>query len=334
MNEQNDASAAVIERLRALEVGDGVSHGAMTLFPLFAKREAVGGESIEYRLLAEAVADGHVVVSERPSATVPELLLTNSGPVPVLVLGGEEIVGGKQNRIVNASFLVGAASTVALPVSCVEQGRWHPVSDRFTPGEISYFNLKRAAHAQVGESLRARRHASADQIAIWNELSERQARAGGYSDTGAMSDLFRNSGDGLAAYERAFPWVPGATGVVAALGDHVVAAEAFARERTAEALWPRLVRSYALDALEEPDCAPVSRSRAIRFIARSHAARCEVYPSLGLGQDVRFDGDGVFGSALVYRDQPLYTALFRSDRGGPTRANHLARGSVRRDLLQ
>jgi hypothetical protein len=332
MSEQESAGAIVAERLRRLDVDQGVSHGAMTLFAVFPRYPTPEGERIEYRLLSEAVADGQVVVGEHSSAVVPELSLANHGAVPVLVLGGEENVGGKQNRIVNASFLVGAAGKVALPVSCVEQGRWHPVSDRFSSGEISYFSLKRSANAQVRENLRERRDVCADQMAIWSELNDRHARARGDSDTGAMSDLFRDRDADLAAFELAFPLVAGAVGLVVALGEHVVGVEVFDQAATLARLWPRLVRSYALDALELVACGPVARDRVIRFIARSQSAKYDVYPSLALGKDVRFDGDGLLGSALVYRNQPIYITAFRNATRRSTRSGRLAPSSVRRDL--
>ncbi|MBI3979577.1 MAG: hypothetical protein HY331_15450 [Chloroflexi bacterium] len=49
----------------------------------------------------------------------------------------------------------------------------------------------------------------------------------------------------------------------------------------------------------------------MRFLNRAHGARCEVFPSLALGEDVRLDGDGVVGSALVYQDIPVHVGLFR-----------------------
>ncbi len=58
------------------------------------------------------------------AGSVPDLRVINRAEKMVLILDGEELVGAKQNRIVNTTILVAAQSTLVIPVSCVEQGRW------------------------------------------------------------------------------------------------------------------------------------------------------------------------------------------------------------------
>jgi hypothetical protein len=54
----------------------------------------------------------------------PRAALVNKGSRPPLIVDGEELVGAKQNRVVNLTILVAAASTLKIPVSCIEAGRW------------------------------------------------------------------------------------------------------------------------------------------------------------------------------------------------------------------
>jgi len=81
-----------------------------------------------------------VEVREKGSVTVPELYLVNRSDSMVLVMGGEEVVGGKQNRMVNTSFLIGPQAEVDLAVTCLEQGRWRDVAPRFSGGETWHSN--------------------------------------------------------------------------------------------------------------------------------------------------------------------------------------------------
>jgi hypothetical protein len=60
--------------------------------------------------------------------------VVNRGPEPVLIIDGEELVGAKQNRVVNLTILVAAQSALTIPVSCVEAGRWTARSRAFPFG--------------------------------------------------------------------------------------------------------------------------------------------------------------------------------------------------------
>ena len=93
----------------------------MTLFELL--RPQNGGP--EYITLREAIERGVFTVTEvSEGGSVPELMVANKGDVAVLLLDGEEVRGAKQNRILNTTILVGPKSTIKVPVSCVEHGRW------------------------------------------------------------------------------------------------------------------------------------------------------------------------------------------------------------------
>ena len=112
-----------------LRVGDPLHYEAVVVFPLFADAQ---GAAVEYRLADEALAEESLAVEEvNEAGSVPFLLVKNQGAVRVLFLEGEELVGAKQNRILNTSVLVAANSQTKIPVSCVEQGRWQYKSRSF-----------------------------------------------------------------------------------------------------------------------------------------------------------------------------------------------------------
>lgn len=73
----------------------------------------------DYVTFAEAGSDGSIAISEAEVATVPTVEATTR-QADVLLLGGDTIVGGKQNRIINVTIWLGAASKTPIPVSCLE----------------------------------------------------------------------------------------------------------------------------------------------------------------------------------------------------------------------
>jgi len=114
-----------------IRVGEPIRHESLAVFPLFAPPS----NEVDYQLSHEALGAEVVTVKEVSEAgSVPDLLVENKGDVRVLFLEGEELVGAKQNRILNTSVLVAAQSTTKIPVSCVEQGRWRFHSSKFASG--------------------------------------------------------------------------------------------------------------------------------------------------------------------------------------------------------
>ena len=108
------------EYLEKAKVGRKQVYKNMAVFPLLSDYSLIS----DYILLDEALGSGLIEVTEVDNhGAVPNLKVHNKSPRMVLILDGEELVGAKQNRIVNTTILIGANATVVIPVSCVEQGR-------------------------------------------------------------------------------------------------------------------------------------------------------------------------------------------------------------------
>lgn len=315
----------ILGRFKQLRVGEALTYQGLTIFPLVGARHG----AVDYALLADAVAAGLVNVAELEDATINTLIAINHGGLPVLVLDGEELIGGNQNRMVNSSVLLPPGRT-KLPVTCVEHGRWRESGMAFSSPETTYPSLRRAKSAQVGIALHARGVHSADQGQVWSEIGARQASEGINSDTGAMADLYASRRDRLAAFEEALPYPDGAVGMIVALGGGVVSLDLFDAPGTARALWGKLVRAAALDTLAQPAGASVSHDRAVRMLRRVREAQFASFRSPGLGVDVRINGGGVIGSALIHEGAVIHAALFRQHQreGG----NRIASQSTRRSL--
>jgi len=112
---------------------------------------------LEYLLLDEALSENLMEVVELDSdGSVPELKVVNKSPKMILILDGEELVGAKQNRIVNTTILVRGNAAIVIPVSCVEHGRWAYDTPQFHSQErMMSSNLRAMKTEQVNYSVRA-----------------------------------------------------------------------------------------------------------------------------------------------------------------------------------
>ncbi|HWA46786.1 MAG TPA: DUF6569 family protein, partial [Dongiaceae bacterium] len=174
--------------LADLEIGAPLSSGRLTIYPLLTNRTARPG----YLTLDQALAKGLAHVSEVGEAgSVPDLLFRNDGDLPVLLLDGEELVGAKQNRILNLTILVPAKTTLKIPVSCVERNRWSYRSRHFTSSDRAYNARGRAEKmGQVAAAMATVGAPRSNQQSVWANVAATASRAQVHSPTAAMSDVY------------------------------------------------------------------------------------------------------------------------------------------------
>lgn len=303
---------------RSLAIGTPAAHENLTIFPLFAPDE----RAAHYLILDEALAQAQVRITEvSEQGRVPELLVSNDAAVEVLLLDGEELVGAKQNRVLNLTILVGPKQTLVVPVSCVEQGRWGWRSRDFQAADRTLFARARAEKmAQVSASLRAGERC-ADQGAVWDSVAERAAALRVHAPTGAMADAYEQRRERLEDFTRRLEAQPHQVGAAYAVDGEIVGLELLDAPAAFGKLHAKLLRSYALDAIAsaEPDTQPVAPEAVQAFIERIRAARVSEYPALGVGHDLRLEGDGLVGGALAAHGRIVHLSAFAA-KSHPARA--------------
>ncbi len=306
-----------------IQPGEPMIERGIVVLPLFPRRDPVAA----YIMLDEALPLGLRVSETSDAGSVPELAVENPLDRNVLLYDGEELVGAKQNRILNVTVLVGAGVTLPIPVSCVEEGRWSRRSTHFSSaGHVSHAQLRRRKAETLAAQPLARGRAQGE---VWDEVRAKAQRMQVGSATHANRDTFEAHRASLAQLEQLFPLEPGQCGAVLALGDQlcldwVSRPEAFTR------LWPKLRRGYLLDALEALDGPATHPARIAGFVDEVAEAPSTTGPSAGLGEDLRLRGPGVIGSGLIHADELLQLSAFTSDDSGAQAFGRIARPSRRR----
>ncbi len=291
----------------ALEFAPAIDVANLTMYPLLHGVETVPG----YATLDEALAAGFVTVTEvSESGSVPELTIVNNGPVPVFVLDGEELVGAKQNRIVNLSILVPPHTRLPLPVSCVEAARWAHRSRAFAAAGRTHYASGRAMKVeQVSCSLRMRGERCADQGAIWDDIAAKAMRMEAPSATHAAAAMYERARTDLDAFQAKLEAAPRQVGAVFAINGKIVGLELFDSAATWRKSMRKIVESYGLDALDGQEEKKGQRTPdAKRFLASVGATAVESFKAVGLGEDLRLRSPQVAGAALAV-DQKLVHLL-------------------------
>jgi hypothetical protein len=333
------AVAVIVPCLRGGEVTSGsryqvlepIRHGNLTIFPVVTSSSH---DTRSFLTLDEGLRSGDVIVSEsgnvsplvRPrrrdgvwheqhgdGAQVNRLVLVNNSKKPLLLLAGEIVTGGKQDRIIGKDRLVPAESDpIDLSVFCVEPGRWVAAADNY--------NFKAPAAggnsmgAMVQPSVRSKAMADKDQAKVWSEVqSSKQELAAGLPPSAAetvevtssyagaiQNDEVQHKLDSVAApvqqeYRSVIHQLHdrNAVGVVVAVNGEIIWADLFASTNLLEKYWPKLVRSYAAESMvERAKSSTANIKSAQEFLTRIEGRREVVESEPGLYRHTEISGDG------------------------------------------
>jgi hypothetical protein len=172
--------------LARLRLGDPIELDDLVVVPL------LGADlEVEADLLEEGLAGRATEIAEVDEhGDVNTVKVTHRGHRPLLLIDGEELVGAKQNRVLNASFLVGPGTTVLLPVSCVERGRWSARTAAFASSSRTLSSPARTSKLRrVARSVTSSGSYDSDQGAVWADAPfPRPATVGGPSSLARMAD--------------------------------------------------------------------------------------------------------------------------------------------------
>jgi len=300
-----------------------IRHGNLSVFPVVA---ATTHDTQDFLTLDEGLRSGEVVVSEsgsiaplirprrggaptqRPAGgpQVNQLVLVNNSKRPLILLAGEIVTGGKQDRVIGKDRLVPAESDpIDLGVFCVEPGRW-------TGPKMSFDGLP---SSMAAPAVRAKAMADKDQAKVWAEVRNSQAgvaaklaspeAAAVINGTTSYAKVMQNDDVKQKVDSMAIPIQHdyqslirqlrdrNAVGVVVAVNGEIIWADVFANTGLLEKYWPKLIRSYAAEAI-------VSRAKsgeadirsAQQFLDDLEGRRETVETEPGLYRHTEITGDG------------------------------------------
>jgi hypothetical protein len=295
-----------------------ITHADLTIFPVVSSKSH---DTSDFITLDEGIRSGEVVVTEvgnlhstmrrhppyqtRPyqGAEVNRLVLVNNSKHPLILLAGEVVTGGKQDRVVGKDRIVPAESDpVDLAVFCVEHGRWIESSTKFD------------THASVmlQPSVRMKAMADQDQQKVWDEVANSKKNMSGvmlHTPNANLSTVEVTSAevqiDSTSSYakarenkavqkqvesitepiQKAYESVikqlrnQNAVGVVVAVKGHIVWADMFASSALLAKYWPKLLESYATEALTMPGAREETSIKEAERFLQNWQARHEVVDS-------------------------------------------------------
>lgn len=344
--ETNASGYAVLEPIRS---------GGLTVFPVVAKKSFA---TSQFLTLDEGFRSGEVVVTEYGSvpglmrrhtepvvrqrqAEVNRLVLVNNSKRPLLLLAGEIVTGGKQDRVIGKDRIVPAESDpIDLSVFCVEPGRWVASSTQFGASGTTYAanaagkpptpgrNGASAGTMMAQPSVRSRAMADKDQQQVWAEVRKQQSAMSAevtvesaVSGTPAVSPLppttsyarvMEDQSVKTKVDEVALPVQENyqsliaklrdqnAVGVVVAVNGRIIWSDIFASTELLEKYWPKLVRSYASEAVvQRVKSEDATAAQAQSFLADMQGRKETIENEPGIYRQSEVTGEGFKVFALT-----------------------------------
>jgi hypothetical protein len=257
----------------SLKVLPGISQGRLTVFPIVSD---YSHDTSDFITLDQGLKSGKVTVTEggrlqglrrgrRPRPVgdeVNRLWLVNDSDRPLLLLAGEIVVGGKQDRVVAKDRIVPPhGDPVDLSVFCVEPGRWTE--------KTAAFNSLGSQMAQP--TVRAEAMARKDQQKVWDAVGnanretasaaqtiEVLSETSSYATVNENKAVKRKMAEISDPIERSYDKViknlkdKNAVGVAVAVNGRMVWADVFASPQLLQEYWPKLIRSYVAEVVGQP----------------------------------------------------------------------------------
>ena len=319
-----------------------IRHGNLTVFPVVTSKSY---HTAEFLTLDEGLRSGEVVVTEsgnvlglirrHPGSTIQSegaqvnrLVLVNNSKRPLLLLAGEIVTGGKQDRVIGKDRIVPAESDpVDLSVFCVEPGRWVATSEQFGASGAMYGTNAGSPKAPAPSTLmaqpsvRAKAMGDKDQSQVWAEVQKQREAvmvtaaasaapviAGTSSYARVMENVdVKQSVDAVAKpieqnYQSLIHQLRdrNAVGVVVAVNGRIIWADVFASTDLLEKYWPKLVRSYASEAVvTRAKGGEASERQAQSFLEQMEGRRETIESEPGIYRHTEINGDGFKAFALT-----------------------------------
>jgi hypothetical protein len=304
---------AITTLLARIRSGDPKIHNGLGLWPVFADCRPEPA----YLTLVEALAfPGFKITEVSEGGSVPSLRVINETPQNVLLFDGEELKGAKQNRILNTTILIAAGTSLDVPVSCTEQGRWSYAAPQFSSsGSLAHAELRKRKSIDVAMSLEQSKVHFSNQSAVWEEIESLHiaAKTDGSSKTRAMKDAYNQRQKELDDFAREVVCHDGQCGLLAVTGDRVEGIDVLSRSEAYAKLHRRLVESHAMDFLirkEGKSSKPLDPEAPARFLAAAAKAEETTHATPGLGSDHRLRFRWGHGAALRVDHTIVHLALF------------------------
>lgn len=284
-----------------LEIGSLDLHKNLCVASLL-RRDAAAED---YIVLEEALSGG-LKIMEQKCPDVPEVDIENNTGSEVLIVFGEYLLGGGQNRQVAANIYLEKGFKGKLPVRCIQRGRWNPGSGK----EFKEYGGYAPTVTKMGTRLKHNAQGE-----VWGSIDDIAERTQTFSNTSDLSEIYDKQKESLEEYTAQFAQLPDQVGLVAVIGlngKKMFVADIFDSYATLQKHYAGLIRAHALEARGRPvDKIEISKDEVNEFLSEFMKASLEDPKHISLGTDYTLSSGDSTGTTLISKEKIRYASLSR-----------------------
>lgn len=285
-----------------IEILDYQSHKNMAIIPI----KTPPSYKFDILTLKKGFELGLAEVKECEHSTVNTLIVKNNSVTPLLLVDGEEIIGGDQNRIVNATILIAPNSEEKIPVNCTEHGRWAYKSKFKQSGYMANYRTRSAKEKAVRANM-------SEQQAVWDSINDLEMSRSFSSPTQAMSESYENLKVDLDEFISNFKALDGQTGAVIIIDGEIKGFELFLNSQIYHEYHEKILKSYLIDIDIDDSVFTVNTDVAKNLIEEALSVEYAAKKSNGLEEAFEFENSEGLGTAYLYKDELIHMSYFKND---------------------
>jgi len=273
--------------------------------------------SFDYISSTIAIKSNYIEVTENDDifASVQEILVKNNSESYVFFSAGDILVGAMQNRVVNTSMLLPPNSKTKVPVSCIEQGRWSNTSKKFDKSDHVVPNvLYSKINSNTAENLKKEKKYDANQQEVWNDIGILFMRRRETSYTSDLEELINKESKKRNDEVRNFIAEKDANGMAVFVGSELARIEIFNRTDIYQEYFSKVINSVIFDFENyKQENFIIDRDFAFTtvndFLSDVDNLKYFVFPSVGVGEQKRYEHKNFTGFTLNYLEHMIHTSF-------------------------
>ena len=254
--------------------------------------------------LKKALELGLAEVKECEQSTVNTLIVKNNAVTPLILIDGEEVIGGDQNRLVNSTILVAPKSEMKIPVSCTERGRWAYKSEFKDSEYIANYETRRAKMSAI-------RLKKPVQNTVWSSIDCLEDMNEYKSPTSAMTESYDKLKIDHNNFIKAFTIENDQNGIVIILNGEIKGFELFLNSEIYKEFHEKILKSYLIDAKNENTTFSINIDEIKLVLDNAIASNFEKKESEGLEEAYEFENESGFGKLYSYSQEIIHWSYFK-----------------------